>query len=109
MEAEVKEEKQKEEWERKVEEMKRMDEERTKKNQEKRAKAKARKGKGGKNGGTGEEGSKANVQMKVAPPVGRVDATDPEEQQRQGAPRIDARGNAITNPEEIGVIIHDDD
>ena len=110
MEAEVKEEQEKEEWERKVEEMKRKDEERTQKNSEKRAKAKARKGKGGKGGQDGKQDLGTAVQKKGPSSTNCGSAQNHSENKaHEDIVNGNGEGKPIKSPEEIGVIIHDDD
>jgi hypothetical protein len=119
MEDEAQREKEDAEFEKKMEEMKKRDEEKTGKNRKRREKAKVRKGKG-KKGGDG-NGDGEGMDIVVEKMAGRNGAggsnsldkaanqKDTRSEVAQPTVEKDTNGQGVSNPEEIGVIIHDDD
>ena len=97
MDEEVKKEKETEEWEKEKMERERRDEERTRKNAKKRERAKKRKGKGKEN----EKGGKEDGRIQVGTVV--------QEEVRGGEKAGTGSQVNESNPDEIGVIIHDED
>lgn len=101
MDDEVRKEKADEEFEKKREEMRKRDEERLGKNRKRREKRKVAKGKGkGSAAGAGAtangDGTEAmDVESRKGPAVGGLGTGE--------------AGSGATNPEEIGIVIHDDD
>ena len=107
----MKREKADEEYERQKEERRKRDEAKTNKNKAKREKMKAKKGKKGEGKeGSGEEAMEVDVPKKnfqVRKLVDKADdADDAVVQDSSGNPTV---AEGPSNPEEIGVIIHDDD
>jgi len=116
MDDEVKQEEEAKSFEQEKAEKEKRDEEKTKKNREKREKAKARKGKkNGKDdkGVVKDHGESGKVKAKTAPRLGPAkiasgrskDDDDDDPDAMNGSAN---RSGAITKPEEIGVVIHDD-
>ena len=115
MEEEVTREKETEEFERKKEENRMRDEERTRKNKARREKAKERKQKGkkcgaGKEKGDDEDGGSGMDIDRAKPTVGENGkAVDLKDGRKVSREEENAEAEAPGNPDEIGVIIHDDD
>ncbi|KAI9825146.1 MAG: hypothetical protein M1819_000604 [Sarea resinae] len=106
MDEEVRREKEDGEFERRKEELRRRDERKTNKNKARREKMKARKGKGGK--GSEDDGAETKAQVPLnavgvadGGQVGRAVASNMSNGDGKNVARVD-------NPEEIGIIIHDD-
>ena len=101
MEEEVEREEKDKEWEEKKRDMERADEEKRRKNREKRDKKK-NKGKN-KGAGKGDEGKTNGLKINGTTPLAKADTN--------GSAELDAQADeaATANPDEIGVIIHDDD